>query len=161
MNIYMYRIERKPPVDWFRIIADLKRCGLSQVAVARLIGVPRDRLKEWVAGKAPRYDDGRALLMLWRRACLAKSRQNARRSAHHSSMTITAIHRNDIGACGRVAFFYDEKGAPIDRVDAERVTHVDGSKPNPGDSMICSSCGAEIGIQALDLLPGEWDVVAK
>lgn len=65
-------IRRHPPVDWFRILADLRRSGLSQCAVARIIAVPRNRLKEWAMGKAPRYDDGRALLMLWRQVCFRK-----------------------------------------------------------------------------------------
>lgn len=76
-------------------------------------------------------------------------------------MTITAIHRNGDSACGRVAFYYDEIDAPTDRIEAERVTHVDGRKPQAGEPMICSSCGAEIGVQSLDLLPGEWDVRVK
>lgn len=76
-------------------------------------------------------------------------------------MTITAIHRNGARACGRVAFYYDETDAPKDRIEAERVSHVDGSNPKSGDPMICSSCGAEIGVESLDLLPGEWDVRVK
>lgn len=62
-------IQRKPPVDWFRVLAELRRAGMSQSAVAEAIDVPRDRLKEWARGKSPRYDDGRALLMIWRCKC--------------------------------------------------------------------------------------------
>lgn len=71
------RIARKPPVDWFRILADLRRVGLSQCEVARRIQVPRNRLKHWAEGATPGYDDGRALLMLWRRSMLAKRRLSA------------------------------------------------------------------------------------
>lgn len=76
---------------------------------------------------------------------------------------ITAIHRHNTGdtpACRRVAFFYDEEGAPEDRIDAKRVRLPDGSVPKTGDTMTCGSCGAEIGVSALDLVPGELDVRA-
>ena len=62
-------IKRQPDVDWFRVLAELRRAGMSQCAVAKAIQVPRDRLKEWARGKSPRYDDGRVLLMLWRCKC--------------------------------------------------------------------------------------------
>lgn len=74
---------------------------------------------------------------------------------------ITAIHRKGQGACGRVAFFYDEDGAPTDRIEAERVTMPDGTSPPPDSVMVCGACGAEIEPGALDLLPGEWDVREK
>lgn len=76
-------------------------------------------------------------------------------------MTITAIHRKGDDACGRVAFYYDEVGAPLDSIQAERVTLPSGDKPNPGETMKCGSCGMEIGPQHLDLIPGEWNVRAK
>lgn len=76
-------------------------------------------------------------------------------------MTITAIHRHGNDACGRVAFFYDEVGAPMDAIEAQRVTLPDGSRPQAGDDMQCGSCGAPIGIDALDLLPGEWNVKVR
>ena len=67
-------ITRKPPVDWFRILAELRRAGINQVEVARLLRVPRSRVRDWAYGRCPRYDDGRALLMLWRRALLSWKR---------------------------------------------------------------------------------------
>ena len=78
-------------------------------------------------------------------------------------MTITAIHRIDtqeVQACRRVAFYYDEAGAPENMIEAERVTMPDGGKPKPGDTMKCGACGAEIGPTALDLIPGELIVRA-
>lgn len=77
---------------------------------------------------------------------------------HHRRMTITAIHRRGHDACGRVAFFYDEDGASLDSIEAERVTLPSGDKPQQGDVMVCGACGMEIGPQHLDLLPGEWNV---
>jgi hypothetical protein len=76
---------------------------------------------------------------------------------------ITAIHRwliNGAAPCGQVAFFYDDDGAPEDRIEAARVRMTDGSKPVAGSVMVCGACGAQIGPAALDLLPGEWDVRA-
>jgi len=76
---------------------------------------------------------------------------------------ITAIHRHDtadVSPCLRVAFYYNEAGAPEDRIDAKRVRLPDGSKPKPGDTMLCGSCGAELSIEALDLVPGELNVRA-
>lgn len=78
-------------------------------------------------------------------------------------MTITAIHRHDVegaAACRRVAFHYDEHGAPMDRIDAKRVRLPDGSVPKSGDTMTCGSCGAQIAIESLDLVPGELNVRA-
>lgn len=78
-------------------------------------------------------------------------------------MTITVIHRHDTDtaqACRRVAFYYDEEGAPMDRIDAKRVQMPNGEKPKPGDMMVCGSCGAELGIESLDLVPGELNVRA-
>jgi hypothetical protein len=78
---------------------------------------------------------------------------------------ITAIHRHDTDtdtapACRRVAFHYDEDGAPMDRIDAKRVKLPDGTAPKPGDTMTCGSCGAQLAIESLDLVPGKLDVRA-
>ena len=69
----LIRIARRPAVDWFRILAELRRAGMTQCAVARSLGIPRSTVRNWGDGQSPRYDDGRALLMLWRRSCLRMS----------------------------------------------------------------------------------------
>lgn len=76
-------------------------------------------------------------------------------------MSATAIHRFGAMPCGRVAFFYDDDGAPEDRIEALRVRYPDGTRPAPGETMKCGSCGADIGPAALDLIPGEWNLRAK
>lgn len=63
----MKRLPRQPSVDWFRILADLRRAGLVQHDVAAALQVPRSRVRDWAAGMSPRYEDGRALIMLWRK----------------------------------------------------------------------------------------------
>lgn len=76
-------------------------------------------------------------------------------------MTITAIHRFGDQPCKRVAFYYDEEGAPQDRIEAQRVRLLDDTTPQPGSTMQCGSCGAELPLDAIDLLPGELNVRAK
>lgn len=69
---------RKPAVDWFKIIADLRvKANLNHCQIGRMIGVPRTRVQDWYNGHMPRYDDGRALLLLHRRAVLVKRVRNA------------------------------------------------------------------------------------
>ena len=74
---------------------------------------------------------------------------------------LTAIHRFGDLACKRVAFYYDEDGAPQDRIEAERVRLLDDTTPQPGTTMQCGSCGAELPLDAIDLLPGELNVRAN
>ena len=71
----MIRIARQPPVDWFRILAELRRAGHTQHIVAKALQVPRSRVRDWGAGMSPRYEDGRALIMLWRSIRLSENRQ--------------------------------------------------------------------------------------
>lgn len=75
----MIRIARQPAVDWFRILAELRRADFTQVKVARELQVPRSRVRDWAAGMAPRYEDGRALIMLWRKVSLAARRMSENR----------------------------------------------------------------------------------
>lgn len=98
----MISIKRKPSVDWFRILSDLRRAGMSQCAVARVLGVPRNRVKHWAVGKLPRYDDGRALLYLWRRACFRKLSPNGQGrgvQSEHGSATLTGTPATDGAQC--------------------------------------------------------------
>lgn len=62
-------LDRRPAVDWFRILAELKRAGYSSIAVAAALSLSRSTVRNWSYGQHPRYEDGRALLMLWRREC--------------------------------------------------------------------------------------------
>lgn len=52
-------------VDWFRVIADLNRCGVSTAEVARRLGIGRSTVIGWRAGAEPGYGDGDRLLALW------------------------------------------------------------------------------------------------
>lgn len=54
-------------VDWERIIADLRRSGLSVVEVADAVGIPKSTLLGYRNFDAePKHADGEALLRLWR-----------------------------------------------------------------------------------------------
>jgi len=69
---------------------------------------------------------------------------------------ITAIHRVGADACGGIAFWYDENGAPENMIMADRVMLRNGGKPTPNSIMMCGSCGTTISPAALDFLPGEF-----
>lgn len=79
----MTLVARKHYVDWFRVLAELRRVGLSQCEVARRLSLPRNRVKHWANGKAPRYEDGRALLLLWRLSCYRKLSPKGQRHSGH------------------------------------------------------------------------------
>lgn len=56
------------PVDWFRIIADLKLLGLSHHKVALAIDVHTSSIGDYARGAtSPNYDNGEKLIGLWRR----------------------------------------------------------------------------------------------
>jgi hypothetical protein len=57
-------------IDWFRVLADLRDYGFTHCDVAREIGVPRTRVRDWYSqGSTPRFDDGALLVMLWLAKC--------------------------------------------------------------------------------------------
>lgn len=72
----MARVTRKPTVDWFRILSDLRKVGMTQVHIARALQVTRRKVRGWADGCSPRYEDGRALLFLWRREYKARMAKN-------------------------------------------------------------------------------------
>lgn len=62
----MVRIEAlEGRVDWFRLLDDLSRRGVSMGGVADYIGVPRSTIVGWKQGAEPKYRDGELLLDLW------------------------------------------------------------------------------------------------
>lgn len=52
-------------LDWFRIIDDLKRQGVSLYGIEVAIGVSVDKLFNYKRGGEPRHSDGEKLLRLW------------------------------------------------------------------------------------------------
>lgn len=65
------RLNRKvryQPVDWFRIIADLKLLGWSHGGIAAEIGVGcTSTISDYARGvTSPRYENGEKLIDLWR-----------------------------------------------------------------------------------------------
>lgn len=54
-------------VDWFRVLADMQRCGMSLRQVSSRTGVTRWRIYEVWRGSTPdlRHADGEKLLALW------------------------------------------------------------------------------------------------
>lgn len=68
--------------DWFRVLADLRKCGYSLRAVARETGVRRGRISHVWAGTTGdfRHRDGVLVLQLWSR-CTHRSIDDAPRLA--------------------------------------------------------------------------------
>ena len=53
-------------IDWFRILADLKRLGFSQYAVAEKTGIARETVRDWFCRtKEPRHSAGERLIAFW------------------------------------------------------------------------------------------------
>lgn len=63
-------------------------------------------------------------------------------------MLYTVFHK----VCLMPAFHYDEVPKPGDRISAEKVTRLNGTRPTASArGMLCGSCGTPL--RALDLLP--------
>ena len=77
----MIRRTRKPVVDWFRILADLRREGYTHVHVAKALDVSRSCVRNWSYGQTPIYDSGRALILLWRRVCYRKKAEKGQQKS--------------------------------------------------------------------------------
>ena len=60
---------RYQPIDWFRIIADLKLLGWSHGSIAFAIGAGRaSSVSDYARGVTePRYENGEKIIELWRR----------------------------------------------------------------------------------------------
>lgn len=52
-------------IHWFRVLRDLRYCGVHISEASRRTGVPRTTLLGWEAGSEPRHSDGERVLMLW------------------------------------------------------------------------------------------------
>ncbi|ADZ41840.1 TPA: transcriptional regulator [Yersinia enterocolitica] len=52
-------------IDWFQVITDVERSGMTQQQIAKGIHVAKATLFGWKQGSNPRYDDGEALIRLW------------------------------------------------------------------------------------------------
>lgn len=54
------------PIDWFRVLADLKRAGLSLETIAGKVGVSKSAVVGWKNLFAePKHGDGERLIWLW------------------------------------------------------------------------------------------------
>lgn len=52
-------------IDWFRVLCDLQREGMTNRDVSQAIEVPRTTLIAWKNGAEPNHHDGEKLLVLW------------------------------------------------------------------------------------------------
>lgn len=61
------RLYTTPRVDWFAVLIDLNRKGLTTVGIAQTIGTPRSTVLGWKQGGEPNHADGERLVALWLR----------------------------------------------------------------------------------------------
>ncbi|VEI61600.1 hypothetical protein [Serratia rubidaea] len=52
-------------VDWFKIITDVERSGMTQRVIANHLDVAPSTVFYWKQGNQPRYTEGEALIRLW------------------------------------------------------------------------------------------------
>lgn len=53
-------------IDWFRVLADLKRIGWSIKAIELVTGIPSSSLDRYRnSGAQPRHEVGERLILLW------------------------------------------------------------------------------------------------
>lgn len=74
------KIRSKGRTDWFRILADLQRHGISNSKAAALIGVPQSTLAGWKGPTQPEpsYEDGWRLVTLWEQVTGDKAQDRPR-----------------------------------------------------------------------------------
>lgn len=58
-------LQRPEPVDIFRCLADLNYAGYSTVMIAFALGCAETTVRGWKQGSAPRFEDGRALILFY------------------------------------------------------------------------------------------------
>lgn len=59
------RLATLPRTDWFRVLADLRSVGWTEVDVATRLEVARSTLRGWKSGHEPSHYDGSRLLLLY------------------------------------------------------------------------------------------------
>lgn len=65
-RVFAIRQASRSRVDWFRICADLKRCGWSVWELAEATGIARGKIRGWQQhGHEPRYCDGVMMISVW------------------------------------------------------------------------------------------------
>ena len=52
-------------VDWFTVIADLRRHGYSLYTLSGLVGISRSTMYRWVEGGLPNHADGEIVIRFW------------------------------------------------------------------------------------------------
>jgi hypothetical protein len=52
-------------VNWFRIIADLSRCGKSTYDISAQLERAQSTVDRWANGSEPRHNDGEDLIDMW------------------------------------------------------------------------------------------------
>lgn len=57
-------------IDWWRILTDINRAGVTVSEAAERTGIPRTTILGYKnSGAEPRHSDGERILALWRSCC--------------------------------------------------------------------------------------------
>lgn len=64
--------------DWFRILRDLMRAGVSMNHVARKCGRDVNTVKAWADGGEPKDSDARVVLALYAKHCPAQYNEHSK-----------------------------------------------------------------------------------
>lgn len=90
-----HRLMRRPePVDFFRVLCDLKYAGYSTSAVSVILNLPESTVRTWKSAgddgkrRIPNYDDGRALVMLYEQVF----RRNPPEIGHKATFRLIKTH---------------------------------------------------------------------
>ena len=66
----MIKLEQNERIDWFRIIADLNRAGVSTVRAAKDTNVPKSTIQGWIQESGnPRLEVGLRVIEYWAKKC--------------------------------------------------------------------------------------------
>lgn len=79
--------------DWFRILRDLMREGISMHRVARACGRHPHTVQNWAEGSEPKDSDARVVLTLYARHCPDKFEAHIREFAIRPEMELDYLRR--------------------------------------------------------------------
>lgn len=58
-------VEAKKITDWFAVITEINRLGITHRDIADQIGIPKTTIIDWKQGAEPRHADGEVLIDFW------------------------------------------------------------------------------------------------
>jgi len=69
----MLHLKENERVDWFRIMSDLQRSGVSTIRASKELNIPKSTIQGWVQGVGnPRLETGMRVINFWAKTCHRK-----------------------------------------------------------------------------------------